>query len=243
MSCGACCVVIVFAVSNKKLVVSFDAKPKDNPVHIDKLDVLSTHDRHLNQARTTFSSDDYDNSGYDFHYMDRELVQVSISQGKANKSTEIKNHHSTSTYTSEVEEDIKSLTAIRKDSSSVDLSGRSKHDKVLPNKTSTRHISRKESIATQIDLSSNEYSNTGTTFDSGEASREGDHLKVSRADESFFAGMIKKSFKDSNRSNETFEQEKANVTVHGHLIPYRLIKKAKKLVGPIHPGNYWYAFF
>ncbi|KAI3444442.1 hypothetical protein Pfo_001107 [Paulownia fortunei] len=279
MSCGACSTVIVFAVSNKKLVVSFDVEPKDNPVKVDKLDVLSTHgDRHLNQARTTFSSDDYDNSGYDFHSMDRELAQVSIGQGSANKSTEIKNRHSTSTYTSEGEEDIESLTAARKDSSSADLStedkgpqpalgsslqdhleysnkyhvvnrfgegnrsGRSEHDKVLPNKTSTRHISRKESTATEIDLSSNEYSNTGTTFDSGEASREGDHLKVSRAAESFFAGMIKKSFKDSNRSNETFEQEKANVTVNGHLIPDRLIKKAEKLAGPIHPGNYWYDF-
>lgn len=279
LRCGACSTVIAFAVSNKHLVVSFDVEAKDNPIKVDnKRDVLSTHgDGHLNQARKAFSSDDYDNSGYDFHSMDREMGQVSTHPGRANKSTEIRNRHSTSTYTSDAEEDIETLTAARKDSSSADLStedkgpsppagsslqdyfeysnkyhvanhsgegnrsGRSEHEKVIPNKTATRQILRKESTATEIDLSSNEYSNTGTTFDSSEASREGDHLKFGRGAESFFAGIMKKSFKDSHRSKETFEQEHASVTVNGHLISDRLMKKAEKLAGPIHPGHYWYA--
>ncbi|PIN26540.1 hypothetical protein CDL12_00710 [Handroanthus impetiginosus] len=261
ISCGSCSTVIVFAVSSKNLVVSLDVEAKGNPVKVDsKRDVLSSHgDAHPNQSRTTFSSDDYDNSGYDFYSMD--------SQGRANRSNEIKNHHSTSTYTSEAEEDIESLTAAKKVTSSApplagsslqeyfeysnkhhvanptgegNRSGRSENEQVLPNKTTPRQISRKESLATEIDLSSNEYCNTGTTTDSGEASRDGDHLKVGRAAESFFAGIIKKSFKDSNSSNETFEQEKASVTVNGHLIPHRLIKKAEKIAGPIHPGHYWY---
>ncbi|KAK6137101.1 hypothetical protein DH2020_029154 [Rehmannia glutinosa] len=269
MSCGACSTVIVFTVSNKKLVVSFDVEPTGNSVKVDKRDVLSEngHGHHQNQVRTTFSSDDYDNnSGYDFHSMDR-----------ANKSTEMKNRHSTSTYASEVEDDIESLSAARRDSSSAELSkddkgprppvgsslqdhfeysnkyhmanhsgegnrsARSEQDKVFPNKNTTRQISRKESSATEIDLSSNEYANTGTTFDSTEASREGDRLKASRAAKSFFAGIPEMGF-NSNRSNETSEQEKANVTVNGHLIPDRLIKKAEKLAGPIQPGNYWYDF-
>ncbi|KAK4411484.1 protein trichome birefringence-like 25 [Sesamum angolense] len=278
MRCEACSTVIVFTVSDKKLVISIDVEVEDNPVEVDnKHNVLSTHvDGHLNQTRTTFSSDDYDNSGYDFHSMDRETRQMSPEhQGRANKSTEIKSRNSLSTYTSEAEEDRESLRSRRKDSSSIDLSTKDKgppppagsslqdyfeysnkyhavnrpgegnrrepseHDRLLPNKTTTRQISRKQSSATEIDLSSNEYFNTGTTFDSGEASREGDRLRVSRAADSFYT---KKSSKDSNRSTEPSEQDKANVTVNGHLIPDRLIKKAEKLAGLIHPGNYWYDF-
>ncbi|KAL2233812.1 protein ENHANCED DISEASE RESISTANCE 4 [Sesamum indicum] len=281
MRCKACSTVIVFTLSDKKLVVTIDVEAEDNPVEVDnKHHVLSTRgDGHLNQTRTTFSSDDYDNSGYDFHSMDRETGQISPEhQGRANKSTDIKSRNSLSTYTSEAEEDRESSHSRRKDSSSIDMSTKDKgppppagsslqdyfeysnkyqaanrpgdgnrrepseHDRLLPNKTTARQISRKDSSATEIDLSSNEYFNTGTTFDSGEASREGDRLRVSTAADSFFAGIMKKSSKDSNRSTEPSEQEKANVTVNGHLIPDRLIKKAEKLAGPIHPGNYWYDF-
>ncbi|XP_051123405.1 uncharacterized protein LOC127246184 isoform X2 [Andrographis paniculata] len=124
------------------------------------------------------------------------------------------------------------------------LSDHSEHEKRLGNKTSTtRQISRKESSATEIDLSSNEFNSTGTTLDSGEASRgRGNDLKAGRAAKSFFAGIVEESFKDSDRFNEGVEQElgRASVTVNGHLIPDRLIKKAQKLAGPISPGNYWY---
>lgn len=295
MRCGACSIVIVFAVSGNKLVVSSDEEPKINKsVEIDKRDVLSANgDKHLNQARVTFSSEDYDNSGYDFHSMDnKEAGQVPIAQARAYKSGEMKHRLSTSTYASEAEEDVES----KKHSSSAGLSkevkgappssgsslqdyfeysnkfhrngdgnrsGRSeydkvlqnkitnqqflkketeseKHDKVLSNKNATNHqFLRKESSATEIDLSSNEYSNTGTTFDSAEASREGERLKGSRAAESFFGSMMKKNYRDSGRSNESFEQESASVTVNGHLISDRLIKKAEKLAGPIQPGHYW----
>ncbi|KAL0379420.1 UNVERIFIED_CONTAM: hypothetical protein Sangu_0006300 [Sesamum angustifolium] len=202
MRCEACSTVF-FTVSDKKLVISIDVEVEDNPVEVDKKhNVLSTHvDGHLNQTRTTFSSDDYDNSGYDFHSMDRETRQMSPEhQGRANKSTEIKSRNSLSTYTSEAEEDRESLRSRRKDSSSIDLSTKDKgppppagsslqdyfeysnkyhavnrpgegnrrepseHDRLLPNKTTTRQISRKESSATEIDLSSNEYFNTGTTL-------------------------------------------------------------------------------
>ncbi|KAK4418542.1 protein ENHANCED DISEASE RESISTANCE 4 [Sesamum alatum] len=257
MRCEACSTVICFTVSNKKLVISFDVEVEDNPIEVDnKHHVLPTRgDGHLNQTRTTFSSEDYDNSGYDFHSMDRETGQVSPQhRGRANKSTEIKSRNSLSAYTSEAEEDRESLRSKRKDSSSIDLSTKDKgppppagsslqdhfeysnkyhgvnrpgevnrrepseHDRLLPNKAAARQILRKESTATEIDLSSSEYyNNTGTTFDSGEASREGDRLRVSRTADSFFAGQ------DSNRSTETSEQEKANVTVNGHLIPDRLI--------------------
>ncbi|KAG8391922.1 hypothetical protein BUALT_Bualt01G0237300 [Buddleja alternifolia] len=246
--CRACSTVIIFVVSHKNLVISMAT---NTPVKVD-----NNNDVHPSQARTTFSSDDYDKSSYDFHSIER-----------ANNSTEMKSRHSTSSYTSEAEEDRENLRGPRKhpgpaDTSTKDKvhpppagsslqdyfehsnkyhlanrlvegnkSGRSENGKPLPENITPR---RKESSATEIDISSNEYANTGTTFDSGEGSKEGDNLKGSRA-ESFYAGIRGKIFKE-------FDDEKANVTVNGHLIPDRLIKKAEKLAGPIKPGNYWYDF-
>ncbi|GFP91932.1 protein trichome birefringence-like 25 [Phtheirospermum japonicum] len=220
ISCGACSTVIVFTVPYNKLVVSSDVEPEENNIN--------NHNNHV----------------------------------KVGKSM--------STYTSEAEEDNISLTAgASKDEKGPrpsvgwslqdhleysniyrkadhfeegSVSGRSeKHEKVIiPNKNAAvKQILRNESSATEIDLSSNEYSNTGTTFDSGEASREGDRLKASNAAKSFFGGI---GFNDSNRSDENLESDKANVTVNGHLIAARLVKKAEKLAGPIQPGNYWYDF-
>ncbi|KAL2490279.1 Protein of unknown function (DUF3133) [Abeliophyllum distichum] len=285
MVCGACSTVILYAVSNKKLVISIHEEAKGTPLKVDGVyDVLlkegnSCVHRHLKQGTTTFSSEDYENVGYDFQSMDNEFGSLSTREETSSKSAEMKSFHAASSYTSEVEEYFDHSTATRNDSKSAEMatkgkdppppagsplqeyfeysnkyhvanrfgdgntSVRSERDKALPNKSTTWENSMKDSSsATEIDISSNEYSNTGTSLDSGDASREGDLLRRSRAAESFFAGIIKKSFKDFGRSNQTVEQEKANVTVNGHLIPDRMIKKAEKLAGPIQPGHYWYDF-
>lgn len=273
--CGACSTVILCAISNKKLVVSIHEEAKGTPLMVDgDYDVVSKEGnsyvhRHLKQATATFSSEDYENVGYDFQSMDNEFGSLSTREETSSKSAEMKNF--------EAEEYFDHSTATRNDSKSAEvatrgkkpppsagsplqdyfeysnkyhvanhfddghISVRSERDKPLPNKSTTWENSMKDSSsATEIDISSNEYSNTGTSLDSGNASREGDRLRRSRAAESFFAGIIKKSFKEFNRSNQTVELEKANVTVNGHLIPDRLIKKAEKLAGPIQAGHYWY---
>ncbi|KAJ7951272.1 Extra-large G-like protein [Quillaja saponaria] len=74
----------------------------------------------------------------------------------------------------------------------------------------------------------------------GDTSREHDQSRSSKGSESFFANIIKKSFKDFSRSNQIDECEESNVTVNGHLIPDRVLKKAEKQTGPIQPGQYWY---
>ncbi|XP_051148294.1 protein ENHANCED DISEASE RESISTANCE 4-like [Andrographis paniculata] len=248
MRCGACSSLIIFTVSDRSLVVSYEVEAEDNnPNEVE--DILA---KHPSQVRTTFSSEDYDNYGYDFCATVRESEQPVTRQGS--------NRRSTSTYASEADEDSGSADLSTKNkrcspplgSSLQDhfehsnnnhatyqskegngnRSGRSEHEKQLPSKATSRQIS----AATEIDLSSNEFGNTGATFDSGEGSREGDQLKGSRGAESFFAGIIKKSFKDK------WNDEKASVTVNGHLITNRTIKKAEKVAGPIHPGHYWYDF-
>lgn len=269
LRCGACSSVIAFVVSGKSLVVSFDVEAKNSPLKVDsKRDVPSTlADSHPSQTRTTFSSEDYDTSGYDFHSMDKEVVQPAARQGRDNKSTETRNRQSASTYASEAEEESNA----RKDTSTADLSrddkgptppagsslqdyfeysnkfkvakdsgvgnrsGRSEHDtdRVFPSKSVAGQFLRKESTATEIDIPSNEFNNTGSTFESSEPTRGGRG--------SIFAGMMG-TFKGSHRSEESVKQDNATVTVNGHLISDRLIKKAEKLAGPIQPGHYWYDF-
>ncbi|XP_073142444.1 uncharacterized protein [Henckelia pumila] len=256
MRCGECSTVIVFAVSNKNLVVLIDeVEEVDVPVKVDKNTAMPpTHvDGRVNQVRTIFSSYDLDDSRFDFRSMDRELGQLSTGNGRDNEFMDVKNRRSTP--------DSENSTAAPKGSNLNELPARSKgtpppagsmpveneyhgvnnfgSDKILPSKTSTTQISMNDSSpVTEIDISTNEYANTGTTFDSGDGSSK----QGGRGAESFFAGIKDRIFKDSNKSNQTLEPEEAKVTVNGHLISDRFIKKAERLAGPIHPGHYWYDF-
>ncbi|XVE77255.1 hypothetical protein DITRI_Ditri13aG0047400 [Diplodiscus trichospermus] len=123
------------------------------------------------------------------------------------------------------------------------LSSRSDQEKILSNKATTRQNSLKEaSLPTEMEVSFNEYSNTGISQDSADATQEDDQPKLGKGGESFFANIIKKSFKDFSRFNQTEDHGKSNVSVNGHAIPERVVKKAEKKAGPIRPGHYWYDF-
>ncbi|KAL5136199.1 Protein ENHANCED DISEASE RESISTANCE 4 [Glycine soja] len=120
-------------------------------------------------------------------------------------------------------------------------SSRSEQEKTKVDKMSARQNSLKETaLATEMDV--HDYSNTGVSQDSGDASREHDHPRSNRGGESFFANIIKKSFRDFSRSNHTDERSKISVTVNGQPLSDRVVKKAEKLAGTIQPGNYWYDF-
>ncbi|CAL5195008.1 unnamed protein product [Lathyrus oleraceus] len=116
-------------------------------------------------------------------------------------------------------------------------SSRSEQDKSKMEKITSRQNSLKEtSVATEMDVL--DYSNTGVSQDSRDASREHDHPRSNKGGESFFANIIKKSFRDFSRTSQT--DGKINVTVNGKPLSDRVVKKAEKLAGPIQPGNYWY---
>ncbi|KAK7338029.1 hypothetical protein VNO77_18626 [Canavalia gladiata] len=120
-------------------------------------------------------------------------------------------------------------------------SSRSEQEKAKVEKMSSRQNSLKEAaLATEMDV--HDYSNTGVSQDSADTSREHDHPRSNKGGESFFANIIKKSFRDFSRSNHTDDRSKINVTVNGQPISDRVIKKAEKLAGPIQSGNYWYDF-
>ncbi|KAJ4955472.1 hypothetical protein NE237_012255 [Protea cynaroides] len=116
-------------------------------------------------------------------------------------------------------------------------------EKVILGKVTFRQDSLKDaSVATEMEVSFDENLNTGLSQDSVEASKEKDQPRVKKGGESFFAGLVKKSFRELSRSDQTVENGKANVFINGHPIPDRSLRKAEKLAGPIHPGQYWYDF-
>lgn len=281
LQCGTCSTVIDFDMINKKLILSAQAKTEGISTEVNDGSNGATKDYtsrslgRLDRVNANFSSDDYDNSGYDFQAMDREPAPSPdqfLDSGKPLKSHSL---HSSSPSISEDEHSPEVLIAPREfahsaqrptkatqstpppgsplqeqfDCSSTNhvinrfgkgnRSSRSDQEKVIPNKVTTRQNSLKEaSLATEMEVSLNDYSNAGMSQDSGDATREDDLPKNHKTSESFFAN-IKKSFKDLSRSNQAQERGKSNVSVNGQFIPDRLVKKAEKLAGPIHPGQYW----
>ncbi|KAK9274950.1 hypothetical protein L1049_022207 [Liquidambar formosana] len=122
-------------------------------------------------------------------------------------------------------------------------SQRTDQEKVILNKNTSQQNSVKDaSMATEMEVSCNEYLNNGLSQDSMDVSQEEDRPRINKGRESFFVGLIKKSFKDFSRSNQNVENGRTNVSVNGQPIPDRVVKKAEKLAGPIHPGEYWYDF-
>ncbi|WOH09533.1 hypothetical protein DCAR_0728990 [Daucus carota subsp. sativus] len=188
----------------------------------------------------------------------------------SNHSAGVKNEHSTSSFTSENEDNNNTnrnsnsaelpTEAIpsRPPSGSplkdhIDYSNRytlanqsekgskidlSEHEMGMPIKVISQQNSGKDTAAaTELDISPNEYFNTGTSIDSGDISREEDQTRASKAN-SYFPGIIRESSQD--RSDNSFEDEITNVSVNGHPIPDRFVKKAEEFAGRIQPGEYWY---
>ncbi|XP_048422007.1 protein ENHANCED DISEASE RESISTANCE 4-like [Pyrus x bretschneideri] len=121
-------------------------------------------------------------------------------------------------------------------------SSRSDQEKVKPNKVTSRQNSLKEtSVATEMEVSFNDYSNTGVSQDSWDANKEEDQPRTNKGSDSFITNFIKKSFRDFSKSNQT-SGGRSNVSVNGNLIPDRVLKKAEKMAGTVHPGQYWYDF-
>ncbi|TYH95765.1 hypothetical protein ES332_A12G129400v1 [Gossypium tomentosum] len=285
LRCGACSSVINFIIVNKKLVLCDHAEMKGTSVQVDDIsdgvinDSSSYFRGRVNRIASTFSSDDYDESGYDFQSVDQEPVVSSMDQAlNSIRPQEMPSFHSSSLSISEDDNSPDVLIASREEKNSVrqpikstmsplpsgsplqdhfdystsnqavnrfgkgNCSNRSGQEKFTSNKAATRQNSLKEaSLPTEMEVSFDDY-NTGISQDSGEAAREGDQPKVAKGGESFFVNIIKKSFKDFSRFNQTEERGKGNISVNGHPITDRVLKKAEKMAGPIQPGQYWYDF-
>jgi hypothetical protein len=56
-------------------------------------------------------------------------------------------------------------------------------------------------------------------------------------DSSFFTGFLKKGLKDLSLFNQSVDS--AKVSINGHPISERALRKAEKKAGPVGPGSYW----
>ncbi|KAI3743966.1 hypothetical protein L1987_57038 [Smallanthus sonchifolius] len=254
MRCASCSEVMLLSIVNKRLVLSVYKETKKD---FEKLkDDHKTHG-HAKWGGTEFSSEDYDNSGnFDFESMDK--LQVG--------GPGLTSYKSAVSYASEDEIKVNIIL----DENPVDVAVNANKPSPPPvgsplqdhfdystkyNRAGKGNVSRRSemervekpanlgslgssmkdaAVASEIDISSNEYCvNTGTSQESGDTDQR-------RGNGSFFVGMVKKSFREFSRSSQQVDQGTVNVTVNGHPIPDRLVKKAEKLAGPVLPGDYWY---
>lgn len=258
--CGACSAIILIELEKKGIVVSV-------PTQLKKV--------FPEGGATDSCSDDYGNSGYDFHLTDSEpngfLTEQMLNFDDSNERQDPLS--STSSF-SQDERSPDSMISQREISDSADTpakddvpiplpdshqkdpdkaasnfvvsrcgignkSKRNDQEKLILDKSTARQNSVKDvSIATEMEVSFNGFPNGS---DSVEVSEE-DRPKIKKGSESFFAGLIKKGFKEFSRSSQSMETGRINVFVNGHPIPDRVVKKAEKLAGPIQPGSYWYDY-
>ncbi|KAK1275570.1 hypothetical protein QJS04_geneDACA011102 [Acorus gramineus] len=120
---------------------------------------------------------------------------------------------------------------------------RSDQEKIVSMNGTLRQTSVKDmAMVTDMLLPVNEYDDHNSSQSSGEVVKEEDHPRVSKGSDSFFAGLIKKSFRDFSKSIQTLESGKTKVTINGFPLSDRLIRKAEKQAGTIYPGDYWYDY-
>ena len=259
MRCGVCSSEMKLAIINKKLVISPHMEEATTSTRVDDAtgEVVNSRVSHSrgdgNTSAVNFSSDDY--SGYDFHSVDREPSM--LAEDSTLKSRATQSFHSSSPSISDDENSPEIMTAPGEATGSIhqpskaspspspggsfndhavnrlgkgNQSSRSDQELEKVEKNASRQNSLKEVVlATEMDVI--DYSNTGVSQDSGDASREHDHPRSNRRSDSFLANIIKK------------DNGKSSVTVNGQPIPDRVIKKAEKFAGPIQPGNYWLVCF
>lgn len=100
-------------------------------------------------------------------------------------------------------------------------------------KTMRQNSMKEVSLASEMEVSFNDYSHHN-----GGVSK--DHHQHQRSKKNGFASIVKKSFKDLTKSIQNDEGHRSNVSINGHTLTERMLRKAEKQAGAIQPGNYWY---
>ncbi|XP_057810348.1 uncharacterized protein LOC131024826 [Salvia miltiorrhiza] len=261
LKCGACSSVILFELGKKGFVASVSTLVGELPTEIDEVsggtvdNVIYWNDGSSAANMNTCSND--------FDDFDHKCLPADKKPNSSMPEKQLNNLSSTSSP-SEDEQSPENKSSRKHDSPIPDLPVSpqelpvhspenvivSRFDKwnkskrpgeemlSLDRTTSKQNSARDGAVATETDVSLTAFSNSNRSQDSTDISRE--VPKVNKGGESFFAGLIKKSFRDFKKSNQGGEVGGSQVFVNGHLIPDRVVKKAEKLAGPIQPGEYWY---
>uniref|UniRef100_A0A7N1A3V9 Zinc-ribbon domain-containing protein n=2 Tax=Kalanchoe fedtschenkoi TaxID=63787 RepID=A0A7N1A3V9_KALFE len=264
--CGACSTLICYFFQDKKLLVSDHVELKnDGDSSEEMVGGISKSLVSTDRTEIKFYSDDFDSSSYDFKLFDKEPVlpanlvpSSSMSPSRSEEECSQLNleaqrklqscvyfpensNPTLSTPGSPLQEhfDYSSKNHIANRRPGKGNQSSRSDEKVCPKVVTSRQNSLKEaSMATEMDVSFNECSNLGWSQDSGDGGKEDHHPQIDRKDGS--SENIKKIFRDFSKHYEGVEGDKNFVTINGHVISDRMIKKAEKRAGRVQPGNYWY---
>ncbi|KAG2677084.1 hypothetical protein I3760_12G082300 [Carya illinoinensis] len=247
LRCGGCSTIIVFEIANKKLIISVPEETKQISAEAEdgSEEVLNeshpSSDGCLDAGNIHSCLVDFHNSGHNLdltnNRQDHKTLSISSSP-EASPDTVILQGNDSHTTEQAIKDDLSSKHSVSKYGQG-NNSKRVDQDKALGRITSHQKSIKDMLVATELDVSFNDYLNTCLSQDSVEVSKEKDLPKTNKSS-SFFVGFIKKSFREFPKPTQSLENEKLNVSVNGHPIPDHLVKKAEKLAGPIQPGDYWY---
>uniref|UniRef100_A0A0D9WKD0 Probable zinc-ribbon domain-containing protein n=1 Tax=Leersia perrieri TaxID=77586 RepID=A0A0D9WKD0_9ORYZ len=95
-------------------------------------------------------------------------------------------------------------------------------------------------VLSKIESSVNERTNSSSRVSSEAELDEVQSEAVKNGDSKFFGGFLKKGFKDLSLFNQLVDS--AKVSINGHPISERALRKAEKKSGPVSPGSYWYDY-
>ncbi|XP_011101017.1 protein ENHANCED DISEASE RESISTANCE 4 [Sesamum indicum] len=268
MKCGACSSIILLELGNKGFSMSVSAHVSHVPTEIeDGSSVIVDENGKIlhggsNGGNRTACSDDYDdsvpqfpadqksNSGESEKLLGHLSSTLTVSEDeKIPENLASKKYSSLSAepQLTEVESfqhpDFPSVQCPEHCCDDVVVSRFDKGNKSKRSKfdqsTSEHNSVNNPAVATEIDMSLNEFSNSCVSQESMDKSGEA-HPMVNKGRDSLFTGLIKKGFKDFTKSKQNVEVGGSEVFVNGRLIPDHLVKKAEKLAGPVQPGEYWY---
>lgn len=224
IKCAVCSALISLRLEDNKIIAAVSSPVIQQKVNQGKLN------------RSPQSSLDYDKCGYNFQLTD---TDPNLSTSGAEKS----DGQSPDSVTGSQNEESNKIPneELSKSFQNDDLSKsqRTDQERLTVDQSVNNKKSLKDAlVATEIDVSLTEYLNCDAV------SRDDDRLKSKKGgSESFFAGLIKKRLKDFSRSTSGVEKLRSDVFVNGQLLTDRKVKKAEKLAGPIHPGEYWFVYF
>jgi hypothetical protein len=97
------------------------------------------------------------------------------------------------------------------------------------------HSDSKRKVKNESSIS--EHANSISRVSSGADVDEIQSSTSKNGDSSFFAGFLKKGLKDLSLFSQPADS--AKVSINGHPISDRALRKAEKKAGPVSPGSYW----
>ncbi|XP_051119350.1 uncharacterized protein LOC127243401 [Andrographis paniculata] len=236
LKCGACSSIVLLALGNKGFVASVSARTDQVPPKIDENSngISVDSEKKIDDTRQNLEKSCV--SAGSKRIMDPLSSASSLYNGVDSPENVASRKHSPPAELPMAQPDEPPEERANADPENVaDTQFADKHQEKerasfdIPN-TEGSYVAA-SGVATEISL--NGISNSYVSQNS--VGTDKDHSNGKKGGKSFFAGLIKRGFKDFGQPSRG-----AEVFINGHLIPDHAVKRAERLAGQIQPGDYWY---